>query len=290
MLKGLFTAIVTPFDQNGDLDEKAFRNLIEEQIKAGVAGIVPCGSTGESATMDHDEHDRVIKITVEQVNKRCHVMAGTGSNSTKEAILLTQHAKKVGADSSLQIVPYYNKPTQKGLYEHFKTIADNCDIPIILYNIQGRTGVNLETPTVVKLSQVKNIVGVKEGSGSINQIMDVIKSVPKDFSVLCGDDRLTLLAMVLGGAGVISVTSNLLPKKMVEFVDLGLKGDFNSMREVHYELDEMFTTLFIETNPIPVKKIMAMQGKIKSSYRMPLCEPTENSLKILKELMTKYNI
>jgi len=290
MLKGVFTAIVTPFDESGNLDEKAFRNLIEEQVLAGVAGIVPCGSTGESATLDYNEHDRVIKITIEQVNKRCHVMAGTGSNSTKEAIELTQHAKKAGADSSLQIVPYYNKPTQRGLYEHFKAIAENCDIPIILYNIQGRTAINLETPTLVELTQVKNIIGVKEGSGSITQIMDVIKNAPKDFSIISGDDKLTFLTMASGGSGVISVASNLIPKKMVEFVSLGLKEDFVAMRKMHYELDELFTKLFVETNPIPVKKIMSLKGKIKSSYRLPLCEPTENSVKILKELMVKYSL
>ncbi len=290
MIKGLFTAIVTPFEDNGDIDEKAYRDLVEEQVQAGVAGIVPCGSTGESATLTYQEHDRMIKITIEQVNKRCHVMAGTGSNSTKEAIELTRHAFKAGADSSLQIVPYYNKPTQKGLYTHFKAIADNCDIPIILYNIQGRTAINLETSTVCELSQIKNIVGVKEGSGSITQMMDVIKNTPSDFSVLSGDDKLTFLLMAAGGDGAISVASNLLPKKMVDFIDLGLKNDFLEMRKVHYELDELFTKLFIETNPIPVKKILSIKNKIKSSYRLPLCEPSENSVKILKDLMKKYNI
>nr|HPO50772.1 4-hydroxy-tetrahydrodipicolinate synthase [Spirochaetota bacterium] len=212
------------------------------------------------------------------------------SNSTKEAIELTRHAFKAGADSSLQIVPYYNKPTQKGLYTHFKAIADNCDIPIILYNIQGRTAINLETSTVCELSQIKNIVGVKEGSGSITQMMDVIKNTPSDFSVLSGDDKLTFLLMAAGGDGAISVASNLLPKKMVDFIDLGLKNDFLEMRKVHYELDELFTKLFIETNPIPVKKILSIKNKIKSSYRLPLCEPSENSVKILKDLMKKYNI
>jgi len=291
MLKGVYTAIVTPFKLDGSLDEETFRNLIEEQIKAGVTGIVPCGTTGESPTLDFEnEHNRVIEIAVDQVKGRCEVMAGTGSNSTREAIELTKHAKKAGVTSSLQIVPYYNKPTQKGLYEHFKAIADACDIPIVLYNIQGRTSINLETQTLIELTKIKNIIGVKEGSGSIAQIMDVIKLAPKHFSVLSGDDKLTFLLMASGGHGVVSVASNVIPKRIVNFVNLGLKNDFVAMREEHYKLDELFTKLFIETNPIPVKKILALKGKLKSVYRLPLCEPSEQSVKILQDLIEKYNI
>jgi 4-hydroxy-tetrahydrodipicolinate synthase len=290
MLKGVFTAIVTPFKEDESVDEESFRKLVEEQIKAGVAGIVPCGTTGESPTLDYDEHERVIELAIDQAKGRCQIIAGTGSNSTREAIEMTMHAKKAGVNSSLQVVPYYNKPTQKGLYEHFKTIAAETDLPMIIYNIQGRTAVNLETSTLAELAKIKNVIGVKEASGSISQIMDVIKAVPKDFSVLSGDDKLTLPLMATGGHGVISVASNVIPKRMVDFVNLGLKGDFAAMKDEHYRLDELFVKLFVETNPIPVKKILALKGKIKSSFRLPICEPSEQTVKILNDLIKKYDI
>jgi 4-hydroxy-tetrahydrodipicolinate synthase len=290
MLKGTYTAIVTPFNEDGSIDEESYRALVEEQIKAGVTGIVPCGSTGESSTLDHKEHIELIKITVDQVKARCEILAGTGSNSTREAIEMTKNAEKLGITSTLQIVPYYNKPTQKGLYLHFKAIAESVKIPVIVYNIQGRTAINLETSTLADLAKINNISGVKEGSGNIFQIMEVIKTMPKDFSVLIGDDKLTFLLMALGGHGVISVASNVIPKRIVDFVNLGLKNDFIAMREEHFKLDELFNKLFIETNPIPVKKILALKGKIKSFYRMPLCEPGEGSVKILEDLIKKYNI
>ena len=290
MFKGVYTAIITPFKEDGGLDEEALRNLVEEQIKSGVAGIVPCGTTGESPTLNYEEHNRVIEIVIDQAKKRCEVIAGTGSNSIKEAIEMTLHAKKAGANASLQVVPYYNKPTQKGLYEHFKTIAEETDFPLIIYNIQGRTSLNLETSTLAELAKLKNIVGVKEASGSLSQMIDVIEKTPKTFSVLSGDDKLTLPLMACGGTGVISVASNIIPKRMVEFVNLGLKNDFVAMREEQIKLNELFTKLFIETNPIPVKKILALKGKIKSVYRLPLCEPSENTVKVLEELIKKYNI
>ena len=210
MLKGLYTAIVTPFKEDGSLDEESFRALIEEQVTAGVSGIVPCGTTGESPTLDYKEHDEVIKMTVDQVKGRCEIMAGTGSNSTREAIEITKHAKSLGVTSSLQVVPYYNKPTQKGLYEHYKAIAEAVDIPIVIYNIQGRTAVNMETQTIIELAKIKNIVAVKEASGSMSQIIDVINSVPEGFSVLSGDDKLSLPLIACGGHGVISVASNII--------------------------------------------------------------------------------
>ena len=290
MLKGTYTAIVTPFNSDGSIDEESYRNLVEEQIKAGITGVFPCGSTGESSTLDHKEHIELIKITVDQVKDRCDVLAGTGSNSTREAIEMTKSAEKTGVTSSVQIVPYYNKPTQKGLFDHFKAIAESVKIPIIVYNIQGRTAVNLETSTLFELAKIKNITGVKEGSGNIFQIMEVIKTMPKDFSVLIGDDKLTFLAMALGGHGVISVASNVMPERIKKFVDLGLKNDFLAMREEHFKLDEFFNKLFIETNPIPVKKILSLKGKIKPFYRMPLCEPSDSSTAALKELIKKYNI
>jgi len=290
MLQGLYTAIVTPFNEDGSIDEHSFRELIEEQVSAGVTGIVPCGTTGESPSLDYKEHDEVIRIVVDQVRKRCEVMAGTGSNSTKEAIEMTKHAKSLGVTSSLQVVPYYNKPTQKGQYEHFKAVAESSDLPIVIYNIQGRTGVNMETSTLMELSKIKNIIAVKEASGSVSQMIDILELKPKGFSVLSGDDKLTLPLMACGGSGVISVASNVIPKKMVEFVNFGLNNDFISMRKIQLELNELFTKLFVETNPIPVKKILALKGKIKSSYRLPICEPSDKTVETCKYLIEKYKI
>lgn len=290
MFKGVFTAIVTPFTKDNKIDEKALINIVEEQIEGGVAGLVPCGTTGESPTLSYEEHNLVIEIVCKQVKGRCKVIAGTGSNSTEEAIMLTEHAKKVGADASLQVVPYYNKPTQKGLYQHFKAIAEAVDLPMIIYNIAGRTAVNLETQTLIELSKIKNVVGVKEASGSLPQMMAVIKSTPSGFSVLSGDDNLVLPLMAVGGVGVISVASNVIPKQMVEFVNFGLKNDFVSMREMHYKLSDFFSSLFLETNPIPVKKMMALLGKIESVYRLPLCEPEEKTVLALQEIIKKYKL
>lgn len=291
MLKGVYTAIVTPFNLDGSVDEQGLRDLVEKQVKAKVTGILPCGTTGESPTLSHSEHNRVIEIVTEQVNGRCEVMAGTGSNSTDEAIMMTRHAKEVGVTSSLQVAPYYNKPTQKGLYEHFKAIANAVDIPIILYNIKGRTGINIDTATVAELAKIKNIVAVKEASGSMDQMMEVIGATPADFSVFSGDDNLTLPLMAAGGQGVISVASNIIPEKIVKFVNLGLQNDFIKMREMYYqELEEIFKKLFIETNPIPVKKILALKNIIKSVFRLPLCEPSTDTIAVLEKLIKKYQI
>jgi len=293
MLRGTFTALITPFNSDGSIDEKTFRDLIKDQIKNGITGIVPCGTTGESPTLSYKDHDRLIEIAVDEAKGKVHIMAGTGSNSTEEAIEMTKFAKKVGADSSLQVVPYYNKPTQEGLFRHFKTIAEKTKIPIIIYNIQGRTGINLETATLVELAKIDNIIGVKEASGSITQMMDVIKNtrnIKKDFSVLSGDDRLTLPLMSIGGDGVISVASNVIPKKMVDFVNLGLNKDFDKMKEGHYYLDELFVKLFIETNPIPVKTILFLKDKIKKFFRLPMCEASSNTISVMKDLINKYGI
>ena len=290
MLKGVFTAIVTPFTKDNKIDEEALRNLVEEQIDAGIAGIVPCGTTGESPTLSHEEHARVIEIVCDQVKSRCEVIAGTGSNSTSEAIKMTALAKEAGATASLQVVPYYNKPTQRGLFLHFKAIAEEVDLPIMIYNIQGRSAINMSTSTLVELAALDNIVAVKEASGSLPQVMDVINSTPEDFSVLSGDDNLVLPLMAVGGHGVVSVASNIIPKEMVQLVNLGLKGDFAAMRSMHYELAELFAGLFVETNPIPIKKILALKGKIQSVYRLPMCEPDSGSLKFIKDLVKKYKI
>ncbi len=290
MLKGVYTAIVTPFKMDGSIDEVRFRSLIEEQIKAGVTGILPCGTTGESPTLNHEEHNRVIEICCDQVKGRCEVMAGTGSNSTAEAIFMTEHAKKAGATSTLQVVPYYNKPTQKGMYEHFIKIADTVNLPVVIYNIPGRTGINLETKTLAELAKHKNIIAVKEASGSIAQMMSVISAVPEDFSVLSGDDKLTLPLIAVGGHGVVSVASNIIPETMVEMVQLGLSGNIAGMRKLHYELSELFDTLFIETNPLPVKAVLALLGKVENSFRLPMCPPSDESVVILKKLIEKYKI
>ena len=290
MLKGLFTALVTPFKKDGTIDEDAYRALIEKQIEAGVAGVSPCGTTGESPTLSYEEHNNLIRIAVEQVKGRCEVLAGTGSNSTQEAIMLTEHAKAMGATASLQIVPYYNKPTQEGMYQHFKTIAEAVDIPIVVYNIQGRTGVNMQTDTLMRLAKIKNIIGVKEASGNVSQMIDVINAAPEGFSILSGDDKLTLPLIACGGHGLVSVASNVLPKKMNDFVNAGLNGDFTKMQKMNKELADLFGKMFIETNPIPVKKLMALKGWIESAYRLPLCEPKDSTTEVMKELIKKYGI
>ncbi len=289
MFKGAITAIVTPFKQDGSLDKDSLINLVEFQVRNNIDGIVPCGTTGESPTLEHEECNEVIKIVVDSSKGKVPVIAGTGANSTKKAIKLTKEAKELGADASLQVCPYYNKPTQEGLYRHFSAIAHAVDIPIIIYNIQSRTAINLETSTLTKLAKEhSNIVGVKEASGNLSQMMDVIKELPKDFTVLSGDDNLTLPLMALGGKGVISVASNIVPKEMHELTEHALNKRFEEARKIHYNLLPLFKGIFIETNPIPIKAALAMKGMIKEIYRLPLCEmKAENKEKlwnILKEL------
>ena len=289
IFKGAFTAIVTPFKENEAIDELALRNLVEFQKKKKIDGIVPCGTTGESPTLDYEEHQKVIEIVVESANGEVPVIAGTGSNSLKEAIDMTKHAADAGADASLQVCPYYNKPTQEGLYRHFSEIAKSVDIPIIIYNIHGRTCINLETSTLAKLAnEHSNIVGVKEASGNIAQMMDVIDALPKNFAVLSGDDNFTLPLMSLGGKGVISVASNIIPDEMHELTDSALSGNFKKAMELHYKFLPLFKGIFIETNPIPIKAALAMKGMIKEVYRLPMCEMKaehkEKLKKILKDL------
>jgi 4-hydroxy-tetrahydrodipicolinate synthase len=270
MLQGAMVAIVTPF-HNGQVDEDGLRQLIEFQIANGTKGIIPCGTTGESATLSLQEHERVVAITVEQVKKRVPVIAGTGSNNTAEAVRLTQHAKTVGADAALMISPYYNKPTQAGLYQHFKTVAASVDIPIILYNIPGRTSVNMDVDTIARLAQIKNIVGIKEASGSMKQITDIIAHCGEDFVVLSGEDFLTFPLMCVGGKGVISVVSNIAPADMAALCDLCLAGRYGEARKLFYRLLPICHALFYETNPAPVKAALAMMGKISSDeVRLPL--------------------
>jgi 4-hydroxy-tetrahydrodipicolinate synthase len=291
-LKGVYTALITPFTKDGSFDENAFRDLIEFQIKSGVSGLVPCGTTGESPTLSHEEHDRVIQLTVETSAGRVPVIAGTGSNATSEAIQLSQHAEKSGVDAVLLVNPYYNKPTQQGLYLHFKAIADSISIPCVLYNIQGRSGVNLETETLARLAaECTNITTVKEASGNLQQMKDVIASTDSSFHVVSGDDNMTLSLIEAGGKGVISVASNLIPDKMVKMVGLALEGKMSEAREKEAGLADFFQTMFIETNPIPIKTAMAMRGWCEEVFRLPMCElSSEGKRAKLKAIVDKVGI
>ncbi|HSA65846.1 MAG TPA: 4-hydroxy-tetrahydrodipicolinate synthase [Nitrospira sp.] len=287
MFSGSIVAIVTPF-RNGKVDERALGDLIEWQIAHGTNGIVPCGTTGESATLTHEEHHRVVRLTVEVVRGRVPVIAGTGSNSTDEAISLTRHAKEAGADGALLITPYYNKPMQEGLYRHYKAVAEAVDLPLVLYNIPGRTGVNMVPATVARLAVMKNIVGIKEGSGSVQQASDIAQTCGDRLTVLSGDDPLTLPMMAVGAKGVITVTANVMPKEMAQLVAFFLAGRIDEARRIHFSLSPLFAALFSETNPIPVKEALGMMGKIDPELRLPLCAmSTENRnqlTRVLKEM------
>lgn len=290
MFKGSIVALVTPF-KNDKVDEKALRKLVEFQIKNGSSGIAPCGTTGESATLNYEEHDRVIEITIEQVKGRIPVIAGTGSNSTQEAIMLTKHAAKSGADASLQVAPYYNRPTQKGLYEHFKAIAECVQIPIILYNIASRTGVNIEPETIAKLAQdCKNIVGVKEASGSLEQMSRIKALCGKNFDLLSGDDALTLPVLGIGGTGIISVVANIIPKDVANLVSEFEKGNIKKATELHYELLPLIKAMFIETNPIPVKTTMGLMGLCEPDLRLPMCAMSPENEAKLKKALKDYGL
>jgi len=289
MFKGAIVAIVTPF-KKGKVDEEALRGLIEMQIENGTDGIVPCGTTGESATLSHEEHDRVIEITIDAVKKRVPVIAGTGSNSTEEALRLTRHAYEAGADGVLMVSPYYNRPTQEGMYQHFKTIAENVPVPIVLYNVPSRTGANILPETVLRLSRIPNIVGIKEASGSMKQIMDVIQLCDKDFQILSGDDFIVLPLLALGGSGVISVVSNVAPADMAGMVDAFQEGDLQKARELHYKMLPLMDSLFLETNPIPVKAALYMMGKIEYELRLPLCQMSDANYEKLRRVMLNYGL
>jgi len=291
LFKGVYTAIVTPFTDDGDVDYDSLHDLIEFQIKNDVSGIVPCGTTGESPTLSHDEQDKVIDFTVKQVKGRVKVIAGTGSNCTSEAVRATKFAESAKADGALIVSPYYNKPTQKGLYLHFKEIADSVNIPIIVYNIKGRTAVNIETSTLVKLmSDCKNIIAVKEASGDIEQMKEVIKNSKEDFCVLSGDDNMTLDLIKEGGDGVISVASNIIPKEMSEMVDNALLGKMERAREIEKTLDKFFKVLFIETNPLPIKTALSMQERCKEVFRLPMCTMEQNNKEELKKVLKDLNL
>jgi 4-hydroxy-tetrahydrodipicolinate synthase len=290
MIHGSMVAIVTPF-RNGKIDEKALKDLIEFQIENGTHGIVPCGTTGESPTLSHEEHEYVIELTVNAVNKRVPVIAGTGSNSTKEAIRLTRFAKEIGADATLLVVPYYNKPTQEGLYLHFKQIATQVDIPIILYNIPGRTGVNMTPETIARLAgDFKNIIGVKEATGSIPQASKILHLCGMDFLLLSGEDSINFPLLAIGARGFITVTANIAPKDVADLYNHFNNGEFEKARDLHYKLLPLNEALFIETNPIPVKAALSMMDKIKYEYRLPLSEMTPGHYEELKTVLSDYGL
>ena len=289
MFKGSMVALVTPFGNN-KIDEKALKDLVEFHIKNGTSALVPCGTTGESATLSYDEHDRVIELTVQFAKKRIPVIAGTGSNSTEEAITLTKHAKRCGADASLQVSPYYNRPTQKGLYLHFKAIAEAVDIPIILYNIASRTGVNIEPETFARLAEIKNIIGVKEASGSLEQMSRIRKLCPKGFLLISGDDALTLPVMSIGGVGIISVAANIIPCDVADMCAAFEKGNIKKAEELHYKMLPLVKAMFLETNPIPVKTAMALMGLCEGNLRLPLCEMTPDNKEKLVNALKDYRL
>jgi len=289
MFKGSIVAIVTPF-KKGKVDEKAYGDLIEWHIAQGTNAIVPCGTTGESATLDYKEHYRVIDFAVKTVNKRVPVIAGTGANSTAETIEITKHAKKSGADAALLVAPYYNKPTQEGLYRHYKTIAKEVNIPIVLYNVPGRTAVNILPPTVARLSEIKNIVAIKEATGDMKQVSEVIRLCGDNITVISGDDFTTLPLIALGGKGVISVSANVAPKEVSAMCSYMLDGEYDKALKLHYKLEPLNAAMFIETNPIPVKTALAMMGKIKEEFRLPLCEMAPANREKLKKILKNLKI
>jgi 4-hydroxy-tetrahydrodipicolinate synthase len=287
MFEGSLVAIVTPF-KNGKVDGQALKDLIERQIAGGTQGIVPCGTTGESATLSHEEHTEVISIAVEACRGRVPVLAGTGSNSTREAIELTRQAEDAGADGSLLITPYYNKPNQDGLIEHFTAVAKETRLPIILYNVPGRTAVNMLPKTVERLAKLENIVGIKEASGSLMQISEIVQRCGEGFTVLSGDDGLLWPILAVGGRGVISVTANVLPEPMARLVDAAQRGDMDGAKKAHYELLEINDVLFIDTNPIQVKTALALMGLVSDEFRLPLVPLAGEPLTRLKAVLKKH--
>ncbi len=287
MFQGSMVAMVTPF-KDGEIDFETMGKLIDYQIKNGTDAIVPCGTTGESPTLSHQEHDRVVQFTVEKAAGRVPVIAGAGSNSTAEALRLTAHAREVGADGALVITPYYNKPTQRGLIEHFRKIAEETDIPLVLYNVPGRTAVKLNPETIAELAAIENIVAVKEACGSVDQVSQILNLC--DITVLSGDDMLTLPMMAVGASGVISVAANIIPRPVSRLVHAALGGKWDEARDLHYQLYSLFQAMFIETNPIPVKTSLAMMGKIREEFRLPLCGLAPGHRVELEELLQRYEL
>jgi len=289
MFKGAITAIVTPF-KNGQFDETAYRELIEFQVKSGIHGIVPCGTTGESPTLSHDEHKRVVETCIDQVKKRVVVIAGSGSNNTAEALELTKHAQAAGADAALMITPYYNKPTQEGLYQHYKTVASQTKIPIVVYNVPGRTSVNLLPETVARLAELPNIVGLKDATGDLKQGCKTLELCGDKITVLSGDDFTTFPLLCVGGMGVISVVSNVAPADMAGMCNAFFKGDLAKARELHYKMWPLMEAMFFETNPTPAKTALRMMGKITGEIRQPLWTMSAANEDKLRQVIQKYGL
>ncbi len=289
MFSGSIVAIVTPF-RNGRVDEKALGDLIEWHVSNGTNAIVPCGTTGESATLDYDEHYKVIEIAVKAVNKRIPVIAGTGANATDETIMITKKAKKLGADAALLVAPYYNKPTQEGLYRHYKSVAEAVKMPVLLYNVPGRTAVNILPSTVARLAEIKNIVAIKEATGDMKQVSEVVRLCRDRIAVISGDDFTTFPLLALGGKGVISVTANIAPREVADMCRLWEEGKLGEARAMHYKIEPINYAMFIETNPIPVKTALALMGKIKEEFRLPLCEMSEVNKEKLKKTIKDFGL
>jgi len=289
MFKGSIVAIVTPF-KDGKVDEESYRQLIEFHIENGTSAIVPCGTTGESATLDIEEHARVIDIAVEAVNKRVPVIAGTGGNSTSEAIELTGHAKEVGADATLQVTPYYNKPTQEGLYQHFRAIAKAVPLPQVLYNVPSRTSVNMLPETVARLSELPEVVAIKEASGDLGQMADIVRLAGDSITLLSGDDNLTLPVLSVGGTGVVSVVANIVPRDTADLVKAWEEGRIDEAKGLFYKLLPLCQAMFFETNPIPVKTSLGLMGKIQDEMRLPLYPMAPANLEKLKKALSEYGL
>jgi len=289
MFKGSMVAIVTPF-KDGKVDEAALGELIEWHIAEGTDAIVPCGTTGEAATLSYEEHEHVVEFCIKKTAGRVPVIAGTGSNSTEETIMLTRHAKKAGADAALLITPYYNKPTQEGLYRHFKAVADDVDIPIVLYNVPGRTSVNMLPATVARLSKIGNIVAIKEATANLQQISEIIELTEGKMAVLSGDDFTVLPTLAIGGMGVISVSANCAPRDMAGLCDAFFAGDYAEARRLHYKLQPLNQAMFYETNPIPVKTALGLMGRCQPELRLPLCPMSDANTEKLSRVLKEYGL
>ncbi|MDR1920217.1 MAG: 4-hydroxy-tetrahydrodipicolinate synthase [Candidatus Adiutrix sp.] len=289
IFEGIVTALVTPF-KNDEVDEEALRRHIRFQIEEGVQGIVPCGTTGESPTLSHDEHKRVISVAVDEAKGQVPVLAGAGSNSTREAVDFAVHAAKVGADGLLMVAPYYNKPTQEGLYQHYRAISETVNLPIVIYNIPGRCGVNILPDTMARLAEIPNIVGVKEATGDLNQMIRTIELCGPDFLVTSGDDGLTLPLLAVGGRGVISVASNLIPGPMAEMWRAWTSGDLAKTRAMFFRMLPLFRALFVETNPMPLKAALGLCGRMDPYMRLPMCQPSEAAIETLKPHLRDWGL
>jgi 4-hydroxy-tetrahydrodipicolinate synthase len=285
LFQGCGTAMVTPFRQDGSLDERTLRALVKRQIEEGINFLVPCGTSGESPTLTHQEHLRVVEITLEEAKGRVPVLAGAGGYNTHEVIELASEIKAMGADGILSVTPYYNKPTQEGLYQHYKAIAAAVQLPIIVYSVQGRTGVNVEPATLRRLSEIDYVIGVKEASGNISQMAQVVHQVPSGFAVLCGDDSIAIPLIALGGHGVISVVSNEIPREFTALIDRALRNDFAGARELQRQYLPLMEVNFVESNPIPVKAAMALMGLLEPVWRLPLCPPNPSNLAKIEKVV-----